>query len=124
MASSQRTCHDCGEPVPDIVSVMEHGQSCDAVLRPQDLTGNEQSTLLYVESRLVDHGGELALVQMNYEDQQNIKLFQAADLLTVEGDQVLRFTDAAWDLVRDCRQMRAARSVEFDVGDVPGESNE
>ena len=130
MNDNTRRCADCGELMEGIIDVMFHSQDCEPVLRAQDLTRSEQDTLLYVESRLVDHGGELDLEQMNGEDQQNLKLFQAAGLLEATGEytrsrrtmQIERFTNAAWDLVRDCRQMRAARNVEdqVNVGFPPG----
>lgn len=117
----ERTCRTCGATIEDIVGLVQH--DCDEILAAPDLTRGEQSTLLYVEARLVDHGGDLAHEQMNHEDRQNLKPLQAAGLLRVEDFRVEEFTDRAWDLVRDCRQMRAARSVERDInlGTVPGE---
>jgi hypothetical protein len=40
------------------------------------------------------------------------------------GMEVVKFTDAAWDLARDCRQMRAAQHIDdprVEIGDVPGD---
>ena len=114
--TTERRCGDCGEPMRDIIEILEHGLNCDGALRAQDLTKSEQSTFLYIESRVVDNYGELDHEQMNHEDQNNIKLFKAADVIEVEEFQVERFGDEAWDLARDLRQMRADRCVDFDVG--------
>jgi hypothetical protein len=122
----------CGAELFNIVEIIEHLSECSPVrLTVQSLTRKEKNTLLYIEDRVVDNGGKLAAVQMNYEDQQNIKLFEAAGLLEVgeprpdpddpvrEDAQIVeKFTDEAWDLVRDCRQLRAHRDkrVDFPVG--------
>ena len=126
------TCTTCGNPL-NILGIIDH--DCDQILDAADLSRGERNTLLYVESRLVDDGGELDLEQMNYHDQQNLKLFGAAGILDVEethpmvdhgGMEVLKFTDRAWDLARDSRQMRAAQHIEdpsLELGDVPGDDD-
>lgn len=111
-------CATCGEPL-NIIGIIQH--DCEQILSVENLSQGERSTLLYVESRLVDQAGELDLEQMNYHDQQNLKLFGAAGILDVEetppmvnhgGMEVVKFTDAAWDLARDCRKMRAAQYLD------------
>lgn len=114
-------CATCGDGL-NIVGIIEH--DCDEVLSVESLSHSEQSTLMYVEVRMVDHLGELDPEQMNHEDRQNLKLFAAAGLLDVaegEGsriesrsgpnwmDKVTKFTDRAWDLARDCRKARSER---------------
>lgn len=127
------TCTTCGDPL-NIIGIIDH--DCDQILGAADLSPGERNTLMYVEHRLVDHGGELDLEQMNYDDQQNLKLFGAAGILDVEetppmvdhgGMEVVKFTDRAWDLARDSRQMRAAQHIEdpaVEIGDIPGDEDD
>lgn len=127
------SCTTCGDGL-NIIGIIDH--DCDQILDAATLSQSERATLMYVETRLVDHGGELDLEQMNYDDQQNLKLFGAAGILDVRetepmlnhgGMEVTEFTDAAWDLTRDCRQMRAAQNLDdprMDIGDVPGEGGD
>lgn len=113
----QYDCATCGEGL-NIIGILQH--DCDTILGAESLTNGERNTLMYVEQRVVDHEGELDLKQMNYHDQQNLKLFGAAGILDAEESgipheetmQVVEFTDRAWDLVRDCRQMRAAQRMD------------
>lgn len=121
-------CEPCGENIGNIVGILQHG--CSPVrLAADSITRRERSTLIYVEGCVVDHGGKLSLARMNMDDYQNLKIFAAAGLLEV-GDarpdpdnpgedirQVERFSSAAWDLVRDCRKIRAMHDdrVDFDV---------
>lgn len=120
----QYQCATCGDPL-NIIGVIQHAaDGCDPVLSASDLSQSERATLMYVESRVVDNSGELDPRQMNFEDQQNLKLFGAAGILDVQEPevhhsdprrdqiQVVEFTDAAWDLTRDCRQMRAAQHMD------------
>lgn len=120
-------CESCGGAIGDMVDLVQH--DCSPVrLSARSLSRQERNTLMYVESRVVDHAGKLALVQMNYEDQQNLKVFRVAGLLDVGEPQrdpdnpredvqfVEEFTDEAWDLTRDCRQLRANDRVDFPVG--------
>lgn len=127
--SPDRTCADCGGGAGNMVALVEHAAGgCSPVLRVEDLTPGERSTLMYIESCVVDERGRLDREKMNHEDRQNIKLLQAAGAVSLvdseDGlrDLVVRFSDAAWDLARDCRQIRASRRVEHDadLGDVPG----
>lgn len=126
-------CATCGDPL-NIIGIMQH--DCERVLSAESLSQSERSTLMYVEARVVDNSGELDPRQMNFEDQQNLKIFAAADILDVHEPEVhhadpredlirvVKFTDAAWDLARDCRQMRAAQHIdtdEVDLGDVDAE---
>lgn len=116
-------CATCGEPL-NIIGVMQHADQCDRVLSAESLSASERSTLMYVEARVVDNQGELDPRQMNFEDQQNLKIFAAADILDVDEPErhhsdprkdlmrVVKFTDAAWDLTRDCRQIRAAQHMD------------
>lgn len=127
-------CESCGESLRGIVEIIQH--DCDPVeFSAESLSRKERNTLMYIENRVVDHGGKLDTAQMNYEDHQNIKLFKAAGLLDVAEpkldpgkargphdveasvEQVGFFTDEAWDIVRDSRQMRAEDDdrVEFPV---------
>lgn len=126
------TCTTCGDPL-NIIGIIDH--DCEQILDAADLTRGERNTLMYVESRLVDQGGELDLEQMNYDDQQNLKLFGAAGILDVEETppmvnhgvmEVVKFTDRAWELAMESRQMRAAQHIEdpaVDIGNVPGDSD-
>jgi hypothetical protein len=115
-------CATCGESL-NIVGILRH--DCDRVLSAANITTGEQDTLLYVETRVVDHGGVLDLWQMNYDDQQHLKLFGAAGILDVAEDRnpyeeamcVEAFTERAWDLVGECRWLRAARNMDGDVVD-------
>ena len=126
-------CATCQESL-NIIGIMQHADRCERVLSAEDLSQSERSTLMYVETRVVDHAGELDPAQMNFEDQQNLKLFGAAGILDVEEKldsrlrkdtaEVVQFTDAAWDLTRQCRQMRAGQHIdqdEVDIGSVPGD---
>lgn len=124
------TCRTCDDGIANIVELAEHG--CEEILAAPTLSSTGQETLMYVEARLVDHRGVLDGEQMNHEDQQNLKLFQASGLLRVEWSvtpdeyRVEEFTDAAWRLARECRQMRAARMIDRDMnlGDVPGDGDD
>lgn len=124
-------CESCDEHLGGIIGIVEHLTECDPVrLSAESLSRKERNTLLYIESRLVDHAGKLAGSQMNYEDRQNLKVFRAAGLLEVSDpmpepgnakentQQVESFTDEAFDLVRDCRQLRVVNDerVDFPVG--------
>jgi len=132
LADGDYRCASCGE-VLNILGIIQHG--CDVILQPSSLTRSERNTLLYVESRVVDHHGELDLEQMNWEDRQNLKVFGAAGILDVKEsgnpyshtDQVVKFTNRAWDLAGDLRQQRAIDWMErdrpdldVDLGDVDG----
>lgn len=115
-------CATCAKML-DIIGIIEH-DGCDTVLEASGLSRSERNTLMYVEARVVDHAGKLDPAQMNYEDQQNLKLFGAAGILDVDEPeahhsdprqdriQVVKFTGEAWDLARDSRQMRAAQQME------------
>lgn len=123
--SDSWTCRTCDDSVENIIELIEH--ECDQILLAEELTRQEQSTLLYLESRLVDQRGKLDHEQMNYEDQQSLKLFRAAGLLDVEGvEHITEFTDKAWDLAAECRRLRAHRGLntdrEINIGTIPGEN--
>jgi hypothetical protein len=115
-------CATCGEPL-NIVGILRH--DCDRVLSAANITPGEQDTLLYVETRVVEHEGVLNLWQMNYDDQQNLKLSGAAGILDVSEDPnpyedemcVEAFTERAWDLAGESRWLRAARNMDGDVVD-------
>lgn len=127
---------ECGEHLHDIIGIVQHLSDCSPVrLTAESLSRKERNTLMYVEGRVVDHGGKLALSQMNYVDQQNLKVFKAAGLLELgpktrdvhddgpadpkaDIQEVELFADAAWDIVRDARQIRASEDdrVDFSVG--------
>jgi hypothetical protein len=138
---TERTCRTCGEKIEHIVGLIEHG--CDEILRVTGLTRSEQDTLLYVESRVVDGHAELEGVRMNHDDRNNLKLLQCAGVLktgemkrasrdSVQTEQaernevvtpVTEFTDEAWRLAHECRQMRAARCLndeDVELGTTPG----
>jgi hypothetical protein len=101
-------CRECGEDVESIVEIVMH--PCKHVLQGSDLRIKEQDTLLYIKSRVLDHRGELDWMQMNYEDQQNIKLFKADNLLKIEEDQVMKINEGYWELVKECERLRAKRN--------------
>lgn len=121
-------CATCKKWIKDIVDLIDHAATpdCDHILPADALSSNERSTLLYIESRIVDNRAVLDTEQMNYEDRNNIKLFAAAGLLGVEEDMtgsgpptmdVMKFTDEAWDLAAACRKMRGEGNVpEVDDG--------
>jgi len=136
-SEQQYECRTCGNGIADIVELIQHG--CDTVLTAPDLSSGERSTLMYIESRVVEHRGELDSQQMNYDDQSHIKLFTAAGLLEVDEpernpdsprehiEKVTRFTDDAWRLASECRQMRADSWMEerdYDIGNPPGGDDE
>lgn len=109
------TCYTCGEGLETIVDIVNH-RECPRVLRARDLTRREQNTILHIGSRLVDHGGELDPEKMNYDDRNAIKLFVAARTLEIEDfEKIIAFPDEAWDLERDCRQLRAIRRGDDDL---------
>lgn len=122
-----RTCATCGEPLPTIVDLVTHG--CEALLSADDLTRKERNTLMYVEVRVVDHGGVLDWAQMNYEDRQNLKVFHAAGVLETEDSphddtmEVTAFTNRAWDLARDCRQLRAGQRMDAEAVGLEGDAD-
>lgn len=131
---TERECRTCGEQLANIVDLVTH--DCDAILHPTDLSRRERNTLMYVETRVVDHAGKLDPRSMNNEDYQNLKVFHAAEAIEYdepepavdpreERIQVTKFTDAAWRLASECRQMRAAswNDTEMNVGNVPGEDD-
>jgi len=117
-------CVTCGEPL-NIVGMVEH--DCEEILSVGMLRRSEQATLMHVETRVVDYEGVLDWEKMNYEDQQNLTLFTAVGLLETGGrqqsdqdassvtQQVVTFTDRAFDLARDCRQARAQRMIDHDL---------
>lgn len=112
-------CTTCGDSL-NIIGILSH--DCERILSADTLSRKERNTLMYIESRVVDHGGELDLAQMNHVDHQNIKIFRAAGILDVsenlnphlqkEEMTVEMFSNAAWDIVRDSRQLRAAQRME------------
>lgn len=111
-------CATCKKWMKDIVALIDH--ECDEIIPAEALSSSERSTLLYIESRIVDSQGTLDPEQMNYEDQGNIKLFAAAGLLDVEQTfdemanpvtRVAKFTDEAWGLAADCRRLRGRKHV-------------
>lgn len=123
------TCEACGETIEDIIGIVKH--DCVPVkLSARSLSKKEQNTLLYVESCVVGHAGKLDPAKMNHTDRQNLKVLRSAGLLEVSElkpdpdnpaadiQQVERFTDEAFDIARDCRQLRAYRDerAEFPVG--------
>jgi len=133
---TDRWCRTCGEGIPDILALVRH--DCEAILRAPDLSLREQDTLLYVEARVVDDEGILDMAQMNYEDDQSLKVFSAAGAVKVGGGRrnpdnprediryVEQFTDAAWTLAGECRQLRAVRTIDRDIslGTMPSGGDE
>lgn len=108
-------CASCDDEVVNIIDLLDH--DCDQILSAEDLTSHEKSTLLYIEARIVDGQAQLNLSQMNYEDQQNMKLLTAAGLFDAEEDpvepvvDVVKFTDEAWDLAAECRKLRGEKNL-------------
>lgn len=103
-------CKTCGEEL-DIVTIIGH--DCDEILEATELSRGERNTLMYIESRVVDHGGSLDHRQMNHEDMQNIKVFQALGMLDIYDFEVLDFTDRAFELTMECRKLRAAQNSDI-----------
>lgn len=98
----------------DIVDVVEGNIDIEA----DDLTQQEVSTLLYIEARIVDGGAMLNESQMNHDDTQNMKLFKAAGMLSVDETvsssqrEVTEFTDEAWDLAAQLRKRRGKQNLQ------------
>lgn len=115
-------CATCEKWIRDIVMLIDHAATdCDHIIPADALSSNEKSTLLYIEARIVDGQAVLNSSQMNYEDQQNIKLFAAAGLLDVQEKEppvgepqleVVEFSDAAWDLAAECRKLRGQKNLD------------
>ena len=96
------TCKSCSDRIEDIVELVMH--PCEEIIGVEDLTPSEKSTLLYIEVCCVDYDGELDHEKMNWEDQQNIKVFQAAGWLTVEDFQVTEMNEVGWERAHECRR--------------------
>lgn len=112
-------CESCDKWIRDIVMLIDH--DCEHIIPADALSKQEKSTLLYIEARIVDGRAVLNSSQMNYEDQQSIKLFAAAELLDVQEkeppvgepqQEVVKFTDAAWDLAAECRKLRGQKNLD------------
>jgi len=99
------TCTTCSDRIETIVELVTHG--CEEVLDAVDLTSSERSTLLYTESQCVDGDGSLDDRHMNYEDHQNILIFQAAGWMVVEEFEVQEMSDRGWEVAAECRKMRS-----------------
>src|SRR6266496_3112871 len=85
-----------------------------------NLTLQQISLLLYLETRAVDHGGAVASPQMNAEDfaqanQWNQEGFiefgriRASDFDPRRGSHWIRLSDDAWDVAHQARKERADR---------------
>lgn len=111
-------CVTCGDTV-DIVELVSHG--CEHVLSADEMSSSERSTLLYVESMIVDNGARLDTERMNHEDHQNLKLFRAAGLLDTEPADgqpvdelvlnVTEFSHHAWGIAAECRRLRGIENL-------------
>lgn len=101
-------CNTCGDEITNIVDLIH--DSCDDCLPASALSSSERSTLLYIESRVVDNDAMLDPVHMNYEDENNMKLFAAAGLLDVERTADLWPVNEfdAWELAWQCRRQRSS----------------
>lgn len=99
------TCETCSDRIVDIVGLVMH--TCDKILGVDDLTSSEKDTLLYIESCCVDYDGQLEHERMNWEDQQNMKVFKAAGWLEEEDFEVKTMNDRGWEVAHECRKERS-----------------
>lgn len=114
-------CVTCGEPVEDIIQIVKH--DCDRIVSADQLSSIQKNLLLYIESQLVDNRGKLSAEKMNHDDFQELKVFQALDLLDIEHGElqeqkgeawthkVIQFSDDAWKLAHDVRKARGEKHV-------------
>ena len=93
----------------------------------ETLTKSEKSTLLYLESCMVDGKGKAMWDKMNDEDTENIIDFIRDDLMTVQNPrpsyhiasifpsnqymQITHFSDEAWSLAHQVRRERSDRMI-------------
>jgi hypothetical protein len=88
-----------------------------------ELTRDQKSLILYVETRCVDHDGLLRGEQMNQEDRENLKVFQESGHLTYGRVPAMMLsklsgqthwatlTDAGFALAHALRKERASRII-------------
>jgi len=84
-----------------------------------EMTKDQISLLLYLESRAVDHGGLIDSRQMNADDFQNAGLWDEDGFIEfgrvyskhVKGSLTnwVHLTPEAWRVVQELRQQRSAR---------------
>lgn len=90
-----------------------------------DLSRDEQSCLLYLETCMVDQHGRCEGVRMNAADQEAVKKFVEQGLLEfgriplkeiprpdgrVQNTNWVKFNDGAWELAHKLRRQRADRN--------------
>lgn len=92
-------------------------------MKPETMSMNERSILLYLESRAVDAGGLCKAVHMNQDDFSDIEKLKAAGLveffripaaLLGQGSDKAwthwtRLSDAGFELAAACRKLRAVQ---------------
>ncbi|NLF31588.1 MAG: hypothetical protein GX591_11965 [Planctomycetes bacterium] len=81
-----------------------------------------QSLLMYLETRLVDHDGQIDLRQVNDEEIDQMLQWSGDRLICYVGGRGFRFTDEAWRLAHRFRRERAERSVPTVVPDTTPEA--
>ena len=85
-----------------------------------EMTKDERSTLVYLETRIVDHSGRVDLRHLNADDMTSIRGWQAEGFIqwgrVAHGATELKtapmwvqFSDEAWTLAHEERRARAAR---------------
>lgn len=84
-----------------------------------ELTKNQRTLLLYLETRLVDHGGRVAGEHMNAEDAEQAKAWNesgyigygriASEHCNRYGALWVTFSDQAWEDAHRERRARAER---------------
>jgi hypothetical protein len=70
------------------------------------------STLVYVETRVVDHGGRLDHRYLNADDYNNLDLLEEEGLLVNKGtgtNRAYQLTDAGWEAAGKERRRRAEK---------------
>ncbi len=70
----------------------------------------QQRLLIFAETCIVDHRGQMMRECMNDEDRLQLEAWDDEGLVTYAGLQV-RFSDRAWKLAHQYRRERAERSV-------------
>lgn len=93
-----------------------------SVIRLEDMSREEKSLLLYLETRCVDYGGVVSMQRMNAEDLDIVKRWASADFIAwgrivasaIQGDKThwCYLGVDAWRIAQTLRQERAMRNYE------------
>lgn len=88
----------------------------------QEMTRNERSLLLYLESRAVDFGGKVDSLKMNAEDHETAEKWASAGFVgygrfyskdvKMSCSYWVELSEEAWKLAHEERKARAARGLE------------